>query len=237
MLNQSKQAVLTDAQHMVLPNGVEESESSQGIPDIVIGRLPVYLRTLKMLMLNGQEVTSSQELGDLLGISSAQIRKDLSHFGEFGKQGTGYTIGYLCSQLEEILKVDCVWPVVLVGAGYLGHALTHYNGFENRGFRIVAVFDNNPDKIGQPVGQLVVEPVSIIPQVIATYRCQIAIIVVPAGSAQSVADTLIEAGIKSILCYAPTTLTVPKTVRVEYIDPVIQLQHMTFYLERHCLDE
>jgi redox-sensing transcriptional repressor len=237
MLNQSKQAVLTDAQRMALANGVEESESSQGIPDIVIGRLPVYLRTLKMLMLNGQEVTSSQELGDLLGISSAQIRKDLSHFGEFGKQGTGYTISYLCSQLEEILKVDCVWPVVLVGAGYLGHALTHYNGFENRGFRIVAVFDNNPDKVGQPVGQLTVESVSAIPQVVSTYRCQIAIIVVPAGSAQAVADTLIEAGIKSILCYAPTTLTVPKTVRVEYIDPVIQLQHMTFYLERHCLDE
>lgn len=237
MLNQSKQAVLTDAQRMVLANGVEESEPSQGIPDIVIGRLPVYLRTLKMLMLNGQEVTSSQELGDLLGISSAQIRKDLSHFGEFGKQGTGYTISYLCSQLEEILKVDCVWPVVLVGAGYLGHALTHYNGFENRGFRIVAVFDNNPDKIGQPVGQLSIEPTSAIPQVVATYRCQIAIIVVPAASAQSVADTLIEAGIKSILCYAPTTLTVPKTVRVEYIDPVIQLQHMTFYLERHCLEE
>ncbi|RIK34849.1 MAG: redox-sensing transcriptional repressor Rex [Chloroflexi bacterium] len=222
---------------MVLPNGVEESEQSQGIPDIVIGRLPVYLRTLKMLMLNGQEVTSSQELGDLLGISSAQIRKDLSHFGEFGKQGTGYTISYLCSQLEEILKVDCVWPVVLVGAGYLGHALTHYNGFENRGFRIVAVFDNNLAKIGQPVGQLAIEPISAIPQVVATYRCQIGIIVVPASSAQSVADTLIEAGIKSILCYAPTTLTVPKTVRVEYIDPVIQLQHMTFYLERHCLEE
>lgn len=237
MLNQSKQVILTDAQRMVLPNGVEESEQSQGIPDIVIGRLPVYLRTLKMLMLNGQEVTSSQELGDLLGISSAQIRKDLSHFGEFGKQGTGYTISYLCSQLEEILKVDCVWPVVLVGAGYLGHALTHYNGFENRGFRIVAVFDNNLAKIGQPVGQLAIEPISAIPQVVATYRCQIGIIVVPASSAQSVADTLIEAGIKSILCYAPTTLTVPKTVRVEYIDPVIQLQHMTFYLERHCLEE
>src|SRR3978361_2324624 len=97
------------------------------IPDIVIGRLPVYLRTLKLLQGHGQEVTSSQELGDLLGISSAQIRKDLSHFGEFGKQGTGYDIIYLCHQLEEILKVDCIWPVVLVGAGYLGHALASYN--------------------------------------------------------------------------------------------------------------
>lgn len=226
---------------MTIPNGVAEHEQGNDIhdtmiPDIVIGRLPVYLRTLTMLMHQGQEVTSSQELGDLLGISSAQIRKDLSHFGEFGKQGTGYNIDFLCSQLQEILKVDCMWPVVLVGAGYLGHALVNYAGFENRGFRIVAVFDSNPDKLGQPVGQLTISPITAIPQVVADYRCQIAIIVVPAESAQSVAGMLIEAGVKSILCYAPTTLTVPKDVRVEYIDPVIQLQHMTFYLARHCLD-
>ena len=117
----------------------EESPTDKtSIPDIVIGRLPIYLRTLKLLHGQGQAVTSSQELGELLGISSAQIRKDLSHFGEFGKQGTGYDITYLCQQLEEILKVDCIWPVVLVGAGYLGHALASYNGFEDRGFRIVA---------------------------------------------------------------------------------------------------
>src|SRR5215204_940373 len=127
------------------------------IPDIVIGRLPVYLRTLRLLNSQNAEVTSSQELGELLGISSAQIRKDLSHFGEFGKQGTGYNVSYLCKQLEKILKVDCVWPVVLVGAGYLGHALASYNGFENRGFRIVGVFDNNSDKIGMYVGECRIE--------------------------------------------------------------------------------
>ncbi len=129
----------------------------------------------------GAEVTSSQELGELLGISSAQIRKDLSHFGEFGKQGTGYNVGYLCTQLEKILKVDCVWPVVLVGAGYLGHALASYNGFEHRGFRIVAVFDNDPDKIGNLIGDVEVQPIDAMPAVVHKYRCQIAIIAVPAA--------------------------------------------------------
>jgi redox-sensing transcriptional repressor len=221
-----------DVQGMETATGVVEHEQGNGIPDIVIGRLPVYLRTLKMLLGLGKEVTSSQELGELLGISSAQIRKDLSHFGEFGKQGTGYTISYLCKQLEEILKVDLVWPVVLVGAGFLGHALAHYNGFEDRGFRIIAVFDNNVAKLDQAIGQLKVEPVSAISQIVSQHHCQIAIIAVPAASAQTVADTLIESGIKSILCYAPITLTVPKGIRVEYIDPVIQLQHMTFYLDK-----
>ena len=207
------------------------------IPDIVVGRLPIYLRTLKRLLQQGQEVTSSQELGEHLGISSAQIRKDLSHFGEFGKQGTGYDIAYLCRQLEKILKVDCVWPVAMVGAGYLGHALASYDGFEDRGFRIIGVFDNNDDKVGKAVGSLVVEPMDGVHDFVQKHQCQIAIMAVPAEAAQSVADLLIEAGIKSILCYAPITLTVPKYVRVEYIDPVIYFQHMTFYLEQRCLEK
>lgn len=208
-----------------------------GIPDIVIGRLPVYLRTLKLLTAEGYEVASSQELGERLGISSAQIRKDLSHFGEFGKQGTGYNVAYLCKQLEMILQVDCIWPVVLVGAGYLGHALAAYAGFENRGFRIVAVFDNDPNKVGMRLGETIqVEPDSKLAATVAEHKCQIAIMAVPAKAAQGVADMLIAAGIKSILCYAPITLTVPKQIRVEYIDPVIQIQHMTFYLEKSCLE-
>jgi redox-sensing transcriptional repressor len=208
-------------------------EGKNGIPDIVIGRLPVYLRTLKLLAAEGQEVASSQELGERLGISSAQIRKDLSHFGEFGKQGTGYNVAYLCKQLEKILKVDTIWPVVLVGAGYLGHALAAYNGFENRGFRIVGVFDNDAAKVGAKIGDtIVIEPLSDIPLTVRRHKVQIAIIAVPAEAAQSVSNTLVEAGIKSILCYAPLTLNVPKHVRVEYIDPVIHFQHMTFYLEK-----
>lgn len=207
------------------------------IPDIVIGRLPVYLRTLKQLVSQGRDVTSSQELGELLGISSAQIRKDLSHFGEFGKQGTGYNTTFLCRQLEEILQVDCIWPVVLVGAGYLGHALASYNGFENRGFRIVGVFDSDESKLGEAIGNLVVQSVDQIAQVVAAHNSQIAIVAVPAHGAQIVADQLVEAGIKSILCYAPTTLNLPKEIRIEYIDPVIHFQHMTFYLQKGCLTE
>lgn len=209
----------------------------EDIPDIVISRLPIYLRTLRLLNAQGAEVTSSQELGQLLGLSSAQIRKDLSHFGEFGKQGTGYNVAYLCNQLEKILKVDCVWPVILIGAGYLGHALASYNGFEHRGFRIVGVFDNDATKIGTMIGATVIQPIDAITATIHQYRCQIAIIAVPASSAQQVADQLIAAGIKSILCYAPITLTVPAHVRVEYIDPVIYFQHMTFYLNKGCIDE
>jgi redox-sensing transcriptional repressor len=206
-------------------------------PDIVISRLPIYLRTLRLLDTQGTEVTSSQELGQLLGLSSAQIRKDLSHFGEFGKQGTGYNVAYLCNQLEKILKVDCVWPVILIGAGYLGHALASYNGFEHRGFRIVGVFDSDEAKIGTEIGAIAIQPIHAILSAVQHYRCQIAIIAVPAISAQQVADQLIEAGIKSILCYAPITLTVPPHVRVEYIDPVIYFQHMTFYLNKGCIDE
>ena len=184
----------------------------------------------------GVEVTSSQELGELLGISSAQIRKDLSHFGEFGKQGTGYNVSYLCKQLEKILKVDCVWPVVLVGAGYLGHALASYNGFENRGFRIVAVFDNSEDKIGTHVGDRRCQP-ALSRKLCANITAKSRSWPCRRPAAQAVADQLIDAGIKSILCYAPITLNVPSHVRVEYIDPVIYFQHMTFYLEKGCIDE
>lgn len=218
-------------------NGKSNTYAKNTIPDIVIGRLPVYLRTLELLANQGQEVTSSQELGSRLGISSAQIRKDLSHFGEFGKQGTGYNIAYLCSQLSKILKVDCVWPVILVGAGYLGHALANYSGFEDRGFRIVAVLDDDAKKVGQAVGEVHVQHMSELTDAVQGHGCQIAAIAVPAHAAQQVADTLIKEGIKSILCYAPITLHVPETVRVEYIDPVIHFQHMTFYLEKGCIDE
>lgn len=200
------------------------------IPDIVIGRLPIYLRTLNLLASEGREVTSSQELGEYLGISSAQIRKDLSHFGEFGKQGTGYNIPYLCKQLQKILNVDRIWSVVLVGAGSLGNAIANYNGFESRGFRVAAIFDEDPQKIGKQIGNLTVEPMSILKQRLEEVDAQIAVIAVPVQAAQRVADRLIEAGITSILCYAPITLSVPVNVRTEYIDPVIHFQHMTYYL-------
>jgi len=200
------------------------------IPDIVIGRLPIYLQALTYLAEEGREVTSSQELGDRLGISPAQIRKDLSHFGEFGKQGTGYHIAFLRAKLREILQVDRVWDVVLVGAGNLGHAIANYGGFLGRGFHIAAVFDNDPAKIGQPLGHLTVRDIREMPTVVREQGWQIAILAVPATAVQSVAETLIEAGVRCILNYAPITLNVPAGVRVQHLDPVASLQRMTYYL-------
>jgi len=207
--------------------------NSRDIPDIVVGRLPIYLRALSRMALEGQQITSSKELGERLGISSAQIRKDLSHFGEFGKQGTGYQIHYLMEQLQKILRVEAEWPVALVGMGDLGRALGHYNGFANRGFRIVVIFDSDPSKIGEtiPGTELRVMDAATMIEEIRARDLKVAMLAVPADKAQEVANKLVEAGILGILNYAPINLTIPKEVRVQYIDPVIHLQRMTFYLD------
>lgn len=201
------------------------------IPDIVIGRLPIYLRELTQLAEDeGKINTSSHELGKRLGISSAQIRKDLSHFGEFGKQGTGYHIKYLIEQLREILHLTKEWDVVLVGAGYLGHALAHYRGFHRRGFRIAWIFDNSPEKIGLQMGELVVQDVAELERVVSENNVKIAVIAVSANQAQAITDRLVAMGIQSILSYAPIHLNVPPDVEISYSDPVVQLQRMTYYL-------
>lgn len=199
------------------------------VPDIVVGRLPIYLRVLNHLIAEGRQITSSQELGDRLGISSAQIRKDLSHFGEFGKQGTGYNVSYLRDQLTEILNVDREWRMVLIGAGDLGHALVHYHRFEENGFQIVAVFDTDPAKIGSTLGAHCIRAMEELEHVVHTFDVEIAIIAVPPAAARDVASALISLGINSILNYAPITLTTPPNVHVQYVDPVAQLQHMAYY--------
>lgn len=201
------------------------------IPDIVIGRLPIYLRALQHMAQEGRQVTSSQELGERLGISAAQIRKDLSQFGEFGKQGTGYSIEYLANQIKEILQVNRVWDVAIVGAGDIGSALAGYNGFSERGFRIAMIFDNNPTKVGQVQGNFVIKDSRTLHAEIQAAGIKIAMIAVPAVHAQEVADQLVEAGIKAILNYAPMNLSVPPGVRVQHIDPSIHLQRMTYYLD------
>lgn len=201
------------------------------IPDIVIGRLPIYLRALTQLSQQGHEITSSHELGQRLGISSAQIRKDLSHFGEFGKQGTGYQISHLMGQLKQILQVDREWPMIVVGAGDLGRALAHYGGFVERGFRVVAIFDNDPNKIGTGRGDLKVIDIAKMTDFIKEKNVRIAMIAIPAQAAQPVCNMLVEAGVRAILNYAPITVSVPDNVHVQYIDPVAHLQRMTYYLE------
>ncbi|NLS79955.1 MAG: redox-sensing transcriptional repressor Rex [Chloroflexi bacterium] len=199
-------------------------------PGVVIQRLPLYLRCVKALQEQGKRITSSQEMAEHLGLSSAQIRKDLSHFGEFGKQGMGYDLAYLHEQLERILHLDRRWDMVLVGAGDLGHALIRSGDFVQRGFRIVAVFDADPHKIGQPLGPLVVRDVATLSSSIRELGAQIAILAVPAGAAQEVASKLAEAGIRAILNYAPVSLNLPPEVRVGHVDPLVLLQSMTYYL-------
>ena len=200
------------------------------IPDIVIGRLPLYLRVLQQMSSEGRQVTSSQELGERLGISAAQIRKDLSQFGEFGKQGTGYHIDYLLEQLRKILKVNRVWKMAVVGAGDLGSAVASYQGFIDRGFQVAMLFDNNPAKIGTRIGKLIVLDSTTLEEHIRAAEIQVAMITVPAEHAQAIADMLVKAGVKAILSYAPLTLSVPPEVKVQYIDPTIHLQRMTYYL-------
>jgi redox-sensing transcriptional repressor len=201
------------------------------VPDIIVSRLPVYLRALQYMAANGSTTTSSQELGEKVGISAAQIRKDLSQFGEFGKQGTGYHIPFLIERLLQILKVEHVWDVVLVGMGELGNAILRYQGFENRGFRIVACFDNDPAKIGTKVADFTIDDAKNITEKVRARGIKMAMLCVPASTAQDVTNKLVEAGVKGVLNYAPVSLTVPSDVRLQYIDPVIGLQRMAYYLQ------
>ena len=201
------------------------------IPDIVVGRLPLYLRTLQLMLAESRQVTSSQELGERLGISAAQIRKDLSQFGEFGKQGTGYDIFFLVEQLKSILHVNKIWDMVVVGAGDVGHAISRYQGFSNRGFHVAMVFDNDPQKIGQKINDFTVQDIANLTSYVQEKGITIAMLAVPAAQAQQVTDMLVGGGVKAIVNYAPINLSVPKGVLVQYIDPVVHLQRMSFYLE------
>ncbi len=204
--------------------------SSENVPDIIVSRLPLYLRALQRLAESGITSTSSQELGEKVGISAAQIRKDLSQFGEFGKQGTGYHIPFLIDKLRNILKVDRIWDVAVIGMGDMGHAIVRYQGFSNRGFRVVMCFDSDTAKVGNKVGEFTIRDIRNLVKDIKEAGIKVAMVCVPARSAQDVTDKLIEAGVKGILNYAPVSLSVPDDVRIQHIDPAIGLQRMTYYI-------
>jgi redox-sensing transcriptional repressor len=205
--------------------------TNQDIPEIVVGRLPQYLRSLQRMAREGRQITSSQELGEHLSISAAQIRKDLSQFGEFGKQGTGYHISYLIEQLQMILNVDHEWDLVVVGAGELGNAVARYKGFNGRGFKVCMLFDNDPEKIGNRINDFVIQDFGCLVDKIRAAGIKIAVITVPTDQAQEVANKLVEAGIEAILSYAPIKINVPEGIRVQYIDPAIHIQRMTFFMD------
>ena len=208
-----------------------QSQMAKQIPDIVVGRLPKYLQALEHMLQDGIKTTSSQELGDSIGISAAQIRKDLSQFGEFGKQGTGYSIRFLIDQIQSILHIKRPWELVLVGVGDLGNALIRYQGFTNRGFHIVLAFDNDPNKIGKTIGNVVIQDIANMAEIIHSKGAKLAMLTTPAAAAQSAAEELVKGGIRAILNYAPISLNLPDDIHVEYIDPIVNLQHMTYYLE------
>ncbi len=209
----------------------EESVPGQAIPDIVIRRLPLYARSLQHMADDGVETISSSDLGTRLSVSAAQIRRDLSYFGEFGKQGKGYNVNFLLGEIYRILGLGRDWPIALVGLGHLGRALLHYDELRERGFCISALFDHSPSKVGEKVGGLTIRSMSDLTSILTKEHIQIAIIAVPAEGAQDVADALIGAGILAILNYSPISVQAPPHIRLRHIDPVIALQSMTYYLE------
>jgi redox-sensing transcriptional repressor len=201
------------------------------IPRIIIGRLPLYLRALTRLKKEGHSYASSRELGKLLDISAAQIRKDLSHFGELGKRGKGYEIDFLTNELNHILNIENIWDMIVIGAGDLGSGLSRYRGFAERGFRVAAVFDIDPEKIGKKIGNLVVKDLATMCDYVADNNIQIAVLAVPAETAQHVIDDLVEVGITAILNYAPIYIKTPDGVQIEHIDPSVHLQKLSYYLK------
>ncbi len=202
-------------------------------PDVVIRRLPLYARSLRYLLQEGVTSVSSQELGERINVTAAQIRKDLSYFGEFGKQGIGYDVEKLLNQIERILGLNQEWPVALIGVGPLGQAIARYEGFRSQGIRIAALFDNDPNKIGSEINGLTILDDDQIARVVREQDIKLAIVAVPATRAQEVADLLVSAGVRAILNYAPMVIQVPEdTVWVRHIDPVAVLHSMTYYLAR-----
>jgi redox-sensing transcriptional repressor len=200
------------------------------IPEVVILRLPLYIRILKQLIQEQINTISSESLGHRLHISAAQIRKDLSYFGRFGKQGQGYKVESLLSELTQILGLDKQWNVCLVGVGRLGRAIIGYPGFAPEGFKVVATFDASSEVVGEPLGHLKVQPIEELKETVEAQGVRIAIVAVPADQAQAVIDLLVACGVRSILNYAPIAARVPRGVWVRNIDPVIFLQSMTYYI-------
>lgn len=208
------------------------SFDQQDIPDVVVRRLPIYARTLTYLLNEGALSVSSQELGERINVTAAQIRKDLSWFGEFGKQGIGYDVEKLLGHINRILGLTQVWPVVLVGLGYLGQAIARYEGFREKGLNIVALFDSDPSKHGARLNGLPIRGDDQMGEVVSEFGAKLAIVAVPAEKAQEVVDLLIAAGVRAILNYAPIIVQVPEGIWVRHIDPVSLLHSMTYYLAR-----
>ena len=202
------------------------------VPEATVGRLPVYLRALIELAESGVPRVSSDALAEATGVNSAKVRKDLSHLGSYGIRGVGYDVAYLLHQIRRELGLTQHWPIVIVGIGNLGHALANYRGFAERGFRPAALVDADPAKVGERIGDLRVRPVEDLPSIAREHEALIGVICTPAAVAQSVADAMVGAGVRSILNFAPAPLTVPEGVSVRKVDLAVELQILTYYEQR-----
>lgn len=207
------------------------------IPDATIARLPIYQRCLMELEEDGRKKASSEQLAELAGVNGAKVRKDLSYFGTYGTRGVGYDVPHLLHEIRRELGMTHDWPCVIVGAGNLGSALAKFGGFVDRGFSVVAIMDVDQSKVGQQVGSLTVRHEDELPEVVKEFDISIGIITTTAAAAQDVADQLVEAGVRSILNFAPATLDVPYGVLVRDVDVAIELQILAFHEERRSLSE
>jgi redox-sensing transcriptional repressor len=203
------------------------------IPDATVARLPVYLRSL--LEIAGDSTTvSSERLAELAGVNAAKVRKDLSYLGSYGTRGVGYDVEYLLFQMSRELGLTQHWPVVIVGIGNLGHALANYGGFGASGFHVVALVDADPTKVGQRVAGSEIQPLEALDDIVRANEIAIGIIATPALAAQDVADRLVNAGVSSILNFAPAVLTVPQGVSVRKVDLAVELQILSFHQQRRA---
>lgn len=202
--------------------------SSGPIPKAVVSRLSLYLRELQHLVRTGRDTTSSNQLGQVLGFTDAQVRKDLAYFGHFGYPGIGYRCDELIEAIRRILGTNQQWSVAIVGVGNLGRALLGYRGFQQQSFRIVAAFDVDPAKIGAEIDSVPVYALDRLSEIIKLHKIRLGIIAVPAAAAQTVADQLVEAGIQGVMNFAPVTITLPETVSLVGVDLAIELERLSF---------
>jgi redox-sensing transcriptional repressor len=209
-----------------------DSRAARRIPEATVARLPVYLRSLYDLVDERVATVSSERLAELAGVNAAKVRKDLSYLGSYGTRGVGYDVQYLVFQVSRELGLTQDWPVVIVGVGNLGHALANYRGFGDRGFPIGALVDADPARVGAQIGAHRIRHVDELPAVVAELGSAIGIVATPAASAQEVVDRLVEAGVRSILNFAPVSVVVPATVSLRKVDLAIELQILSFYQQR-----
>lgn len=202
------------------------------IPDSTVRRLSLYLRTLEALDRSGADTVSSVDLSERAGTTAAQVRKDLSHFGSFGKRGLGYRVPQLAAELREILGLDRPWRVALIGAGRIGSALFEYAGFGARGFDIVAVLDSDPAKVGRRWGDVIIRDADDLEDVLEAESVDMAILAVPVDAVHGVAERVVEAGVRGILNFAAAQLRVPPEVALKDVNLVMELEALSFALRR-----